>query len=73
MKKKRGPQINGRILKTESFLRSIAAKVRNRAEAHNLQRSRAEDTTAGETLRSISRSIDAAANSLRSPELPLGQ
>lgn len=68
--KKRGPQICGRILKTEVFLRTVAAKVRARAESHNLMRSRPEDEKAGEKLRELSAQIDRLAAQLREPELP---
>ena len=67
---KRGPQIIGRIVKTEVFLRAVAAKIRARAEAHNLQHPKAEDSAAGAKLRDLSAAVDRIANELRAPELP---
>ncbi len=68
---KRGPQIVGRILKTEVFLRACAAKIRARAEAHNLEHPKPADATAGAKLRELSAAVDRIANELREPELPL--
>lgn len=68
---KRGPQIVGRIVKTEVFLRAVAAKIRARAEAHNLQHPKPADAQAGAKLRDLSAAVDRIANELREPELPL--
>jgi hypothetical protein len=70
-KTKRGPQIDGRILKTEIFLRAIAAKIRARAEAHNIEHPKPEDESAGAKLRDLSAEVDLIANELREPKLPL--
>lgn len=70
--RRRGRQVTGRIMKTEVFLRKVAAKLRARAEAHNLERGQAEDEKAGAALRQLSAACDRAAGELREPELPLG-